>query len=131
MNKIYTLIALLIFTALSFAQETSININGEIVVFVEENKKVTTIVTYVDSLDELESYYIANVGKGAELNSKNGQRVEITGTLKSLDDGDGWITVNTYKILKEEDEDFEDFEEDNTAKDEDDLLPDDALKNAW
>lgn len=115
----------LILFSVSFLFAQSTKLSGEIVAFEEDNKTQISIVVYVDSLDELESYMIKNTGKGVELKNKNGQHVEVSGTIATDENDENWVTVTSYKIIKIEDEDSEDtFTETDT-------LDENATKNQW
>ncbi len=121
----FSLSLLLVTVALLTAQTKSVKLSGEVVSFVEDNKTQVSIVAYVDSLDELESYMVVNNSKGAELKNRNGKHIEATGTIKTDEDDVNWITISSYKFI----EIVEEEEEDSFS--ETDTLDEAATKNQW
>lgn len=125
-NTKITFTLLLLAVSLLFAQSNSVKLTGEIVSFTENNKTQVSVVVYVDSLDELDSYLIVNNGKGAELKSKNGKHIEFTGTIKTDENEVNWITISSYKFIQ-----VQDPEEEDINFTESDTLDEAAVKNQW
>lgn len=124
MRKIIFTFATLTLFANIFGQGNTVSVIGEIVSFIDDNRTHTTLVTYVDSIDELSSYYIKPIGKGKELKTMNGSNVQITGVAQEDNNGNFWLTVTSWLVSNITGEE----EYPGTP---DDTLSEDALKNAW